>query len=184
MARESLASRPGCRLRNGEHVPTASYRAQEVGRSPLRIRPAAGGRTAARSNPRRSVSGRARCAGLSRRARQRSEPQRQDALALIRRRFCRACPRRRNSRCAPSLRASSLDEPQPQSSPKVMVPSATSETRRPLLPSKRYFTSGTSQVSTSSMRAFTIRGSPQVRRPRRPKVAGKSCRSASGIGST
>src|SRR5580658_7797066 len=37
-----------------------------------------------------------------------------------------------------TLRASSLAVPQPQSSPKVMVPSAASETRRPLLPKSRY----------------------------------------------
>src|SRR6266566_4888644 len=34
--------------------------------------------------------------------------------------------------------ASSLAEPQPHSSPKVMVPSATSETRSPELPKSRY----------------------------------------------
>src|SRR5579871_1413094 len=37
-----------------------------------------------------------------------------------------------------TFRASSLAEPQPQSSPKVMVPSAASETRSPLLPNNRY----------------------------------------------
>src|SRR5882672_7531669 len=38
-----------------------------------------------------------------------------------------------------TFRASSLAAPQPQSSPKVIVPSAASETRRPLLPKSRYF---------------------------------------------
>ena len=37
-----------------------------------------------------------------------------------------------------TFRASSLAAPQPQSSPKVMVPSAASETRSPLLPKSRY----------------------------------------------
>jgi hypothetical protein len=36
------------------------------------------------------------------------------------------------------LLASSLAEPQPHSSPKVMVPSAASETRSPELPNSRY----------------------------------------------
>src|SRR6516165_4539589 len=35
-------------------------------------------------------------------------------------------------------RLSSFDEPQPQSSPKVIVPRQSSETRRPDLPSSRY----------------------------------------------
>src|SRR6202030_2196570 len=38
-----------------------------------------------------------------------------------------------------TFRASSLAAPQPQSSPKVIVPSAVSETRSPLLPKSRYF---------------------------------------------
>ena len=39
-----------------------------------------------------------------------------------------------------TFRASSFEAPQPQSSPKVIVPSAASETRSPLLPKSRYFT--------------------------------------------
>src|SRR5580700_7247110 len=38
-----------------------------------------------------------------------------------------------------TFRDSSLAAPQPQSSPKVIVPSAASETRSPLLPKSRYF---------------------------------------------
>ena len=44
-------------------------------------------------------------------------------------------------------RLSSFDEPQPQSSPKVIVPRHSSETRRPDLPSNRYrIIDGLSQI--------------------------------------